>query len=153
MKKVILKIFIILTAPLLCCYDGINDIYEEGRVYTKEDTGPAGGIICFVNPEYEKDGWRYLEMAPADEADAVWTTAGNICSSKSSGGFSDWSLPSIEELQIMRSSLTGVFSSSDYWSSTAIDSNNAYVLRFGDSSLPSQSGKTSARKVRAARKF
>jgi uncharacterized protein len=41
--------------------------------YRVGDTGPAGGIIFYVNPNYASDGWRYLEAAPFDQsAGAKW---------------------------------------------------------------------------------
>jgi DUF1680 family protein len=41
--------------------------------YTVGDTGPAGGLIFYVNPNHAKDGWRYLEVAPVDQsAGAKW---------------------------------------------------------------------------------
>jgi len=36
----------------------------SGRIYKKGDTGPAGGIV-FYDRGFTKDGWRYLEAAPA----------------------------------------------------------------------------------------
>ncbi|HYM24254.1 MAG TPA: beta-L-arabinofuranosidase domain-containing protein [Vicinamibacterales bacterium] len=37
------------------------------------DAGPAGGFIFYENPNYERDGWRYLEAAPFDQsAGAPW---------------------------------------------------------------------------------
>ncbi len=41
--------------------------------YAPGDIGPAGGLIFFVNPNYEKDGWRFLEAAPFDQSSgAPW---------------------------------------------------------------------------------
>ena len=41
--------------------------------YAIGDIGPAGGYIFFENPNYESDGWRYLEAAPFDQsAGAGW---------------------------------------------------------------------------------
>ena len=37
---------------------------EKGK-YSVGDTGPAGGLIFYVNPDYKTAGWRYLEAAPA----------------------------------------------------------------------------------------
>jgi DUF1680 family protein len=37
------------------------------------DVGPAGGLIFYENPNYVRDGWRYLEAAPFDQsAGAPW---------------------------------------------------------------------------------
>ncbi|MBP7551975.1 MAG: InlB B-repeat-containing protein [Spirochaetes bacterium] len=40
-------------------------------IYNLRDTGPAGGIIFYINPNYQTDGWRYLECAPAS---TEWTS-------------------------------------------------------------------------------
>jgi hypothetical protein len=32
------------------------------------DVGPAGGLIFYVNPEFARDGWCYLEAAPVDQS-------------------------------------------------------------------------------------
>ena len=41
--------------------------------YAIGDIGPAGGIIFYVNKNYVKDGWRFLEAAPMDQsAGAPW---------------------------------------------------------------------------------
>jgi DUF1680 family protein len=43
------------------------------REYAIGDTGPAGGLIFYVNPNVATDGWRYLEAAPFDQsAGAKW---------------------------------------------------------------------------------
>ncbi|HKA01049.1 MAG TPA: beta-L-arabinofuranosidase domain-containing protein, partial [Candidatus Solibacter sp.] len=36
--------------------------------YALGDTGPAGGLIFYDNPNYAADGWRYLEAAPFDQS-------------------------------------------------------------------------------------
>jgi DUF1680 family protein len=37
------------------------------------DIGPSGGFIFYENPNYVRDGWRYLEAAPFDQsAGAPW---------------------------------------------------------------------------------
>jgi DUF1680 family protein len=38
------------------------------RDYVVGDTGPAGGVIFYVNPGFAADGWRYLEAAPFDQS-------------------------------------------------------------------------------------
>ena len=41
--------------------------------YNPGDVGPAGGWIFYRNPNYARDGWRYLEAAPFDQSEgAKW---------------------------------------------------------------------------------
>lgn len=48
-------------------------VWLSQKDYAAGDVGPAGGFIFYVNPNYAKDGWRYLEAAPADlSAGAKW---------------------------------------------------------------------------------
>jgi len=45
---------------------GDMTVYAKWTAYTVGDTGPAGGLVFYDNPNYETDGWRYLEAAPTD---------------------------------------------------------------------------------------
>jgi uncharacterized protein len=48
-------------------------VWLSTREYAPGDTGPAGGLVFYVNPNVETDGWRYLEAAPFDQsAGAKW---------------------------------------------------------------------------------
>lgn len=48
-------------------------VWIPSREYAAGDVGPSGGFIFYVNPNYAKDGWRYLEAAPYDQsAGAKW---------------------------------------------------------------------------------
>ena len=52
---------------------GPMSVWLSTREYLPGDVGPAGGLIFYVNPNYAKDGWRYLEAAPFDQsAGAKW---------------------------------------------------------------------------------
>jgi hypothetical protein len=137
--------------------------------YNIGGTGPAGGLIFYVNPNYQADGWRYLEAAPGDENDLfVWfcgsvedigfltnVTKTNIgagkantqkivdrkkmigdsyfdspyaakkCDDLTLNGYSDWFLPSKDELNLMYENLhlkgIGGFASGGYpiyWNSS-----------------------------------
>jgi DUF1680 family protein len=52
---------------------GEMNVWLSSEGYRPGDTGPAGGFIFYENPNYAKDGWRYLEAAPFDQsAGAKW---------------------------------------------------------------------------------
>lgn len=52
---------------------GTMSVWLPTAEYALGDTGPAGGLIFYVNPNYAADGWRYLEAAPEDQsAGAKW---------------------------------------------------------------------------------
>jgi hypothetical protein len=52
---------------------GTMSVWLSTREYEPGDIGPAGGYIFYVNPNFEKDRWRYLEAAPFDQsAGAKW---------------------------------------------------------------------------------
>ena len=41
--------------------------------YNLRDNGPAGGLIFYINPNADTDGWKYMEAAPSDQsADIQW---------------------------------------------------------------------------------
>lgn len=63
--------------------------------------------------------------------------AATACNQQTIGGFTDWFLPSIDELQILYNNraLIGGFSTYWYSSSTEIDANNSKSLRFYDNSI------------------
>jgi hypothetical protein len=44
---------------------------EKEKVYAIGDTGPAGGIIFYINPNYPSDDWHYLEAAPSDQSSSI----------------------------------------------------------------------------------
>jgi hypothetical protein len=52
---------------------GEMSVWLSTRELAPGDVGPAGGFIFYVNPNYARDGWRYLEAAPFDQsAGAKW---------------------------------------------------------------------------------
>jgi len=164
--------------------------------YLIGDRGPAGGIIIY-DKGYSKNGWRYLEAAPANsEFSAEWGAYGyelsgieestgtgkqnteiilkylriigetgkaaQICSEMSINGFTDWFLPSLDELGLMYHDLhkknLGGFDNVGYWSSsqqswnTYNNKNNALVQYFA-SGHRTGIEKTSMFRVRAVRSF
>ena len=51
-------------------FDTTADTTAESAIvktdYNIGDNGPAGGFIFYINPNPDKDGWKYLEAAPKD---------------------------------------------------------------------------------------
>ena len=160
MKKTFTVLMGVLFAALLIV--SCNDETESG--YKIGSTGPAGGIIFYINPNAESDGWTYLEAAKSDLAGKyVWGSNGVYSTGKEIGdgkdntrklieakdantslsfpaaeavwgktidGYSDWFLPSKEELHLMYVNLKkggfDDFTNTTYWSSTGVEggSNN-----------------------------
>ena len=146
--------------------------------YAVGNTGPAGGIIFYVNTNAANDGWTYLEAASAEAAPAVWATkdgavvtigdtektigtgkvntslmakktdagAAVICTDKSFGGYDDWFLPSVAELQAMNDLTAGT-----YWSSSEASTTNAWTVN--DAAVATSGAKTQSYMVRAVRSF
>lgn len=83
-------------------------------------------------------------------------TAARLCADLVLGGYSDWYLPSSNELHklyINRSSIGG-FATVRYWTSNEDSANYSYVINFGTGgSTTDTEGKTNAFCVRAVRSF
>ena len=151
--------------------------------YQIGDTGPAGGVVFYDKGSYS-DGWRYLEAWTADESETYWwktstseTTgtstdvgsgyentysamtgsehpAAEVVRNATHGGYSDWFLPSKDELNGMyaQGEDIGGFDSAVYWSSSEYSANGAWSQFFGTGSQP-VNNKFSEGGVRAARRF
>jgi Protein of unknown function (DUF1566) len=80
--------------------------------------------------------------------------AASICNNLIFGGYTDWFLPSSDELlQLYQNrTLIGGFSSAYYWSSSQYTSTNALIVNFSSGGLY-QTTKTNLYYVRAIRKF
>jgi hypothetical protein len=83
-----------------------------------------GGFIV-----YEKDG-HGLVAAIADIGEMEWDAAKETCNEFISSGYSDWHLPSKEELDLLYANLgifkAGGFGIKRYWSSTEYNTDNPY---------------------------
>lgn len=83
--------------------------------------------------------------------------AAKLCDSLSEGGFTDWFLPSKNELNQMHKNLhqegEGGFSDAWYWSSTEYDLHYAWAQSFAGSGVKSGQKKDFILRVRAARSF
>ena len=158
---------------------------EENGTYALRDIGPAGGYIFYDKGSYS-DGWRYLEAAPVftESTAKQWGNFGNwiggtetgigtgqsntttiltwldraaqLCDVLVYGGYSDWFLPSKDELNEMYENLkvyfVGGFADDYYWSSSEV---NAYFawLQYFNTGYQIGDYKSSNRRVRAVRAF
>jgi fibronectin type 3 domain-containing protein len=152
--------------------------------YTVGGPGPAGGIV-FYDKGNSSGGWRYLEAAPASaEFRAEWglygtsifdlgteigkgksntgilaargAPAAQRCVALNIGGYSDWFLPSAEELWSMyinlkRRGLGGFDGSDEYWSSS-VRNNEPSGIRLYEG-FQGRTDKDEIHRVRAVRAF
>lgn len=83
------------------------------------------------------------------------TIAAALCNNLSSGGYSDWYLPSKDELNklYLNKATIGGFSNVSYWSSSQVGTTTAWSINFSTGTASSTSTKSTALYVRAIRKF
>ena len=125
---------------------------------------PRGVISNFKNGGfvvYEKDG-HGLVAAVCDLGEYVWDEAKFVCENLDINGYSDWLLPTKDDLQSMYTNLhrygIGGFESSPYWSGTENTSLIAWYVTFGSGRAYNGYGDSSSYKsnpnyVRAVRAF
>ena len=125
----------------------IATLTSEG--YSQNRPIQRGGIIV-----YEEDG-HGLVAAPTDfEQDMDWLEAKEACDTLTLNGYSDWRLPSKEELNqlYLNKDKIGGFASGYYSSSTEDSPNYAWVQGFDDG-IQYWYNKYTANTVRAVRSF
>jgi hypothetical protein len=159
-KKVSIVIMVAVFAAVLALSILMFPLKAYANPYAIGDTGPAGGIIFYVNGSY------CLEAAPSDAGSAIWsnvvgsavgttgvafgtgqantdaitaqpghtTSAAKLCSDYELNGYTDWFLPSQDELKLMYQNLyvahLGSFNSGWYWSSSEYNSYLAWAADF-----------------------
>jgi TolB-like protein len=115
------------------------------------DRGPGGGIVFFA------EGGSYMEVSPT-LGSFNWNDAVNAARNYRGGGFTNWRLPTMGELdriyQNLRRKNIGIWEAW-YWSSSEYDSNHAWSLIFNgtQSFLDADYAKNLIRSVLAVRAF
>jgi TolB-like protein len=117
--------------------------------YKIGDRGPGGGFIFFA------ESGVYMECS-LDIGTFKWDDAVIAAKNHRGGGFSDWTLPTINELNLMSENLSkkglGGFGSFSYWSSSQSGKDYAYNIAFGGG-YNKISLKKNVLSVRAVRSF
>lgn len=147
-------------------------VYAGGHIFYF-DASDGSGMVCtqadqtpnmhWYNCVYTNTGATLTEIGTG-EINTTWIIAdqgfgfyaASVCDMAEDGGFEDWFLPSKEELETMHANLhangKGGFTDEVFWSSSEVDSNNAWSVDFsmGTSSIL---GKFFPHNVRAVRNF
>jgi TolB-like protein len=109
------------------------------------DRGPGGGIIFFA------ESGVYMECS-MDIGSYSWSAAQTAAQNYRGGGFSDWRLPTLGELELMYNNLKtrnlGGFSGDYYWSSSGAYENALDFSFRGRRISPPRNGLYSVRAVR-----
>ena len=120
---------------------------EGSVIYELGDNGPLGGKVYYV----DDSGEHGLEAKAADEINSLtWSDAVKAAGTYGFG----WHLPTKTELKMLyehRNVVRG-FAIDDYWSSTELDSNSAWIQGFGNGDQD-RYNKYSKLTVRAVRAF
>ena len=122
---------------------------EAAKTYKIGDAGPAGGMIYAI-----KSG-MYLEVAPEDIGRLTWRDAMSAAQNYEHNGFSDWYLPSQNELDAMyeKRDMIGGLSTDCYWSSSERAGGHAWYQKFFNYGDKNYNGKYFAYSVRPVRAF
>ena len=148
----------------------IGDSYQGGIVFYLDGNG--GGLIAAPSDQSASAVWgcQGTSITGADgtaigtgyqntiDIEAGCTTPGtaaDICANLTLGGYSDWFLPSKDELNEMylNKDAIGGFANNNYWSSTENDSSVAWCQYFFNGSQYFVFGKNNYYYVRAVRAF
>ena len=138
-------------------FNSIDDIFGlltnyanqtiEGLSLKIGDIGPGGGIVFYIEG---KKAYEVSEIL----GEVNWETAKTMAKNFRGGGYSDWYLPTRDELNLVYKNLrkTGKISGNSWhWSSSEYNLNNAWYQRFsdGDQSYRSKNNSYSVRAIRA----
>ena len=111
------------------------------RAYAINDEGVAYGEAVSFTPEHPdyvilQSAGLMVQKRDLSESGISWDSANNLCENSTVGGFTDWRLPTIEELGTLYTNKEkiGNFKNTEYWSSSIriINSANYYYVNFTD---------------------
>ena len=125
-------------------------ISAESAVYSIGDRGPGGGTV-FIS-----DGDTRMEVS-VNLGFLSWTAAKNATENYRGGGYSDWRLPTKDELNLIYQNLRrkglGAMGDDIHWTSTEFDASNAWYQSFGNGIQRQGNIRSFSLAVRAVREF
>ena len=176
-----------LDARITALEPAVGDVYQGGIVFYILEEGDTGyvagethGLIAAVEDQISGIQWRNGNTNQTTEAtgtavgtgsantDAIISVQGPVATSYAAGlaraytggGYTDWFLPSIDELNLMYSNIgqgslenIGNFDDDYYWSSTEVDTNSAWSQILTNGYLDNGLLKLNWLNVRAVRAF
>jgi hypothetical protein len=176
-----------LDARITALETAVGDVYQGGVIFYILEEGDTGyvagethGLIAAVADQSSGIQWRngsYVTTGATGTAvgtgsantDAIITVQGatetsyaaGLARAYTGGGYTDWFLPSIDELNLMYSNIgqgsslgnIGNFADTYYWSSTESDYRSAWEQHFSSGNQYNDGLKNNANAVRAVRAF
>lgn len=123
----------------------------KGSSVKKIGDSYLGGVIAYINP----DGKSGIVAAKHNLDLNTQGGAIKACGELKEGGYSDWFLPSIEDLNKIyeNRSKVGGFDAKDYWSSLEKDAEEGWAKSFSDTANIARNWKTNYIGVRCIRLF
>lgn len=144
MRKIVKLMFVASVLMLSSCEKFIMN--NDGFVNTEtEEEHNLDDCVAL-----QEDGIMVQKYDISSGAD--WGEANNLCKKSRVGGYKDWRLPTIGELQVLynKRDAIGGFDVNAYWSSTRNGYESYYYLNFKDGTQNSRDDSYTAR-VRAVR--
>lgn len=146
-----------------------GDTYQGGIAFYFD--GAGGGLVAAPSDQSTGQGWGGFGTATGATGIAIGTgqsntttivaaigagSAAGLADGLSLNGYSDWFLPSEDELAAMYTNLKaaglGSFADVFYWASTEASANNARIIDFTDGTF-TFAGKSGGNRIRAVRAF
>lgn len=107
------------------------------RAYAINDEGVAYGEAVSFTPEHPdyvilQSAGLMVQKRDLSESGISWSSANNLCENSTVGGFTDWRLPTVEELGTLYTNKEkiGNFKNTKYWSSSI--TGNQYYYYYVD---------------------
>jgi len=136
----------------------VDDTGKHGLIAAPEDQSPGilwwNGSFIVTGATGTMIGTGKENTAKIVQAQGQGNYAAKLCADLVLDGYSDWFLPSFNELDVLyrNRDAIGMFSSGVYWSSSELNSNYAWYQTFSGGGQGSN-GKENTGRVRAVRAF